>query len=256
MNQLLAFINKEFMELSRSGKLFILIIISVFFGIMNPAIAKLTPWMMHLFTDSLKDSGIIITEIKVDALTSWAQFFKNAPLVIIIFVIMFSAVLTMEYQKGTLINILTKGLARSKIIIAKSSIMVFIWTICFSLYFGITYIYNSFFWDNSIASYLLLAVFCIYLFGIWLIALIIFTSTLTNNNTSVLLSTGAIVILCYLIGIVPTLTKYMPTQLLSAGSLLASTITLNSILPAMYLTILITIIIFIISIPIFNKKQL
>ena len=43
MRQLSAFINKECMELIRTGKFFILMLLFILFGVMNPAIAKLPP---------------------------------------------------------------------------------------------------------------------------------------------------------------------------------------------------------------------
>ncbi len=43
MRQLFAFGKKEWMELVRSGKFLVLLILFCLFGIMNPAVAKLTP---------------------------------------------------------------------------------------------------------------------------------------------------------------------------------------------------------------------
>ena len=111
MRPLLAFIQKEILELYRTGKLFLMGILFVLFGVMNPAIAKLTPWIMEMSAESLKESGMVLGSVKVDAMTSWTQFYKNMPMVLIVFVILSSAVLTNEYQKGTLINMLTKGLS-------------------------------------------------------------------------------------------------------------------------------------------------
>lgn len=58
MRQLSAFLRKEGMEFIRTGKIWILLIIFILFGIMNPAIAKLTPWMVETMSDSLAESGI------------------------------------------------------------------------------------------------------------------------------------------------------------------------------------------------------
>ena len=48
MTQLMAFIKKEWMELLRTGKFIIIVILFMIFGVMNPAIAKLTPWLMKM----------------------------------------------------------------------------------------------------------------------------------------------------------------------------------------------------------------
>ena len=53
MNAFIAFTKKEWLETIRSGKLVILTVLFLLFGIMNPAIAKLTPWMMELMSESL-----------------------------------------------------------------------------------------------------------------------------------------------------------------------------------------------------------
>lgn len=54
MKSLLAFMKKEWMEQVRSGRLLILVIIFILLGIMNPAVAKLTPWLLEMMADSLE----------------------------------------------------------------------------------------------------------------------------------------------------------------------------------------------------------
>ena len=49
MKAFVAFFKKECLETLRTGKLWILVALFVVFGVMNPAITKLTPWMMELF---------------------------------------------------------------------------------------------------------------------------------------------------------------------------------------------------------------
>lgn len=70
MRAFLAFTKKEWLELIRTGKCVLLLILFTLFGIMNPAIAKLTPWMMEMLSADLSDMGLILTETNVDALTS------------------------------------------------------------------------------------------------------------------------------------------------------------------------------------------
>lgn len=80
MKSLLAFMKKEWMEQVRSGRLLILVIIFILLGIMNPAVAKLTPWLLEMMADSLEASGMTVTAVTVSAMDSWVQFFKNAPM--------------------------------------------------------------------------------------------------------------------------------------------------------------------------------
>ncbi len=53
MKSFIAFMKKEWLEAARSGKLIILAILFLLFGIMNPAIAKLTPWIYELMAASI-----------------------------------------------------------------------------------------------------------------------------------------------------------------------------------------------------------
>lgn len=182
MRQFVAFFYKEMMEMVRSGKLLILTIVFVLFGIMNPAIAKLTPWIMEVSSESLAETGIMVTEVNVDALTSWTQYVKNVPVAMIIFILMFSSILTMEYQKGTLINMVTKGMARWKIVLSKTIAIMLIWTILYWMCFGITYGYNAYFWDNGIVNYPFFMAFCLYILEIWLISLMIFMSVIVSSG--------------------------------------------------------------------------
>lgn len=63
MKSLLAFMKKEWMEQVRSGRLLILVIIFILLGIMNPAVAKLTPWLLEMMADSLEASGMTVTAV-------------------------------------------------------------------------------------------------------------------------------------------------------------------------------------------------
>ncbi len=53
-----AFLKKEWTELARSGRLLILLVMFLLFGIMNPAIAKLTPWLMEQMAEQLAEAGL------------------------------------------------------------------------------------------------------------------------------------------------------------------------------------------------------
>ena len=155
-----AFLKKEWMELVRTGRLLLLLLIFVLFGIMNPAIAKLTPWMMGIMVEQLAESGLALTAVTVDAMTSWTQFYKNIPMALGVFVLLHSGIFTTEYQKGTLIPVVTKGLSRPRIAAAKTILLLGTWTVLFFLCYGITYGYNAVFWDNGIARFPLLGAVC------------------------------------------------------------------------------------------------
>ncbi len=256
MKSLFAFVKKECMEQLRSGRLWITLTLFVLLGIMNPAVAKLTPWLLEVMADSLAESGMNVTDVKVSAMDSWVQFFKNMPIGLIAFVLLQGAIFTGEYSSGTLVLSLTKGLERFKVIISKVSVLCAIWSLGYWLCFGITYFYNSYFWDNSVAQNLLLSVVCWWLFGVFVISLMTLFSTISTSNAGVLLGTGAIVLISYIVGLLPKANKYLPTLLTDGNSLIYGVAQSKEYIAAIIVTAIATIICFAVSIPIFNKKHL
>lgn len=256
MRSLFAFMKKEFLEAARTGKLIILILLFALFGIMNPAIAKLMPWILEMQSETLAESGMIITDVQVDAMTSWTQFFKNIPIALIFFVLLFSDIFTKEYRSGTLLLVLTKGLSRYKVVLAKALLLLLLWTLGYGLCFAVTYGYNAYFWDNSIADNLFSAAAVWWLFGIWVICLVVLFSSLVRNNTVVCLCTGGAALLAYLLCMIPKVKGYSPAMLMNAGSLLSGEEGPDIYTKAVVIAAISGVICIIASIPVMNKKQL
>ena len=130
MKTLIAFFKKEVMEQIRSKKIMILVLVFAFFGITNPVIAKLTPWLLELFSETMQDSGIVIVGAQVTALDSWMQYFGNLLLPMIVFALLQSNVFSKEYQTKTMTLVLSKGFERYKVVLSKFAILVLSWTVC------------------------------------------------------------------------------------------------------------------------------
>ena len=208
------------MEWLRTGRLLVLLLVFALCGIMNPALAKLTPWLMETLSESLAETGIVTTSITVDAMVSWTQFYKNIPMGLVIFILLCSGSFTGEYQKGTLVPVVTKGLSRRSILGAKTLLLFGAWTVLYVLCFGITYGYNGYFWDNSIAENLFFAGFCYWLFGIWAIAVLVFVSAFAGSSAQVLLGTGGAAFGVYLLGLFPKFHSFLPVKLMEGMALL------------------------------------
>lgn len=250
------FTGKEVQELVRTGKLLILGIIFILFGIMNPAIAKLTPWLMEMTADSLEGTGITITEVIVNDMTSWTQFYKNISMEILIYVLMFAGIFTTEYQRGTLINMLTKGVRRETVLISKFLIMLMVWTVGYWGTYGITYAYNAYFWGNDAGQNLLFAALLVYLLGIWFISLIVLASALFQTNTAVLLGVGVAFIMVYLLSLIPTVKEYLPTQLMQGMNLVSGAIETGDTVAAVICTLIWTVVNVVVATGVFNRKTM
>ncbi len=256
MRQLTAFVKKECVEVWRTRKLLILLVVFALFGIMNPAIAKLTPWMMEQFSDSFEGTGLMVTEVVVDAQTSWTQYYKNIPMALIVFLLMFSTIMAGEFQKGTLINMITKGLSRSKIVMAKTFVMIMLWTLSYWMCYGITYAYNEYFWDNSIAKHVVYAAFCIYMLGIWLLALMMLMSVLFTSPSAVAVGTGAVFFVSYMLSMIADIKDYLPTRLLDASGLLIGVGETGDYVYSLVAVTFLSMIQLVVAAVIFNKKNI
>lgn len=256
MNQFTAFIKKEFLEQLRSGKVMILGALFCLFGIMNPATAKLLPWLLKIMSEKLAESGLYVTDINVDALASWTQFFKNMPILLIVFIVMSSSILTSEYQKGTLIHVVTKGMKRWKILISKQLILSAFWTVGYLVTFGITYVYNAYFWDNAIAFHLLFAASGYYLIGLWLISVVLLASVVLRSSPGVMLFVGAVSAVSYLLGFLPVFQTYTPAFLMNFQKLLVGSLHRNQCFEAVGITLFLTMLNGFLSVLFFNKRAM
>lgn len=254
MKSYIAFTKKEFVENFRTYKFFIMMTVFLLLGMMNPIMAKLTPQLLKSFMP--KDMNITICE--PTAIDSWTQFFKNVPQMgLIVLVIIFSGIMANEFSRGTLINMLTKGLSRGTVILSKFTMATAIWTLSYVLCFIVSYAYTAYFWNDDGIINLIFSVFCLWLFGILLIAITLFGGVIFKNSFGGLLFTGGCVVVLTLLNIAPSLKKYNPISLSSSNmDLLTSEKSTSDFRFAIIICFIIIILLIFSSIKIFNKKQL
>lgn len=256
MNGMNAFMKKEFMEWQRTGRMVILGSIFVLFGVMAPAFAKLTPWLMGMMAQQLAETGLTVTQVPVDALTSWGQFFKNLPLALVAYTLLCSGIFIDEYRRGTLIPVVTRGLPQRRAAMAKFCVMAFMWTVGYFICFGITYVYTAAYWKASVTANLVTAALCAWLFGILVTSLITIFSALSDSSSGVLLGTGGSVAVMYFLSILPRVTKYIPTRLLNGSSLLTGESSPHGFFPAVAVSLALAAACTALSALLFNRRQM
>lgn len=253
MRMFTAFIKKELIESVRTYKFFILMIIFMLFGIMNPIMAKMMPEILESFLPK----GMSIAIATPTALDSWAQFFKNvSQMGLIILAIIFSGIISNEFSKGTLINMLTKGLSRPIVILSKFTAALLIWTTSYILCSVLTYCYTIYFWNMDNVHNLYLSISGLWIFGGFLIASLIFGGILFKNNFGGLLFTFGSIIVMMILSIAPNLQKFNPISLITLNmGLITKQVKVGDFYLAIVVCIGLTIAYILSSIIIFNKKQ-
>ncbi len=256
LRNFITFTGKELLELQRSGRLLLLGILFVLFGVMNPATAKLTPWLLQSMSDSLESTGITVTEYTVTAMDSWVQFFKNMPMALLVTLVMFGGIFTSEYARGTLIPLLAKGLPRTSVIAAKTVIMLLVWSAGYWLSFAVTYFYSDYYWDNSVVKNYAFAALGLWLLGIMLICAVTFFSSFATSAAQVLLGVGAVYITMYLLGMVGGVREYLPTYLAESAPLLTGQAEPSEYGRAIWVTAAASLVLIGGSVPVTAKRRL
>ena len=256
MKTFLALIKKEMMEQVRSGRGMILAVLFVLLGIMSPATAKLTPWMLSLMADSLAGSGLLVGSVSVTAMDSWMQFTKNIPMGLIAFILLESGIFTKEYQTGTLLLSLTKGVSRRWVVLSKAAVLAALWTAFYWLCFGITYGYTAYYWDQSAVRNLLFSAFCWWMFGLWTVSLTVLFSTLSGSSAGVLLGTGGTVLAAVLLGQFPQFGRAMPTLLTDGMSVIYGITEPKTCMAALIAAAGMIVACLAVSVAVFHRKQL
>ena len=207
-----AFVKKEFVEFYRSHKLLIILAVFLLLGMMNPLTAKITPQLLENFMPE----GMVINIEEPTALDAWMQFYKNVPqLGLVVLVILFSGMMSQEYSKGTLINVLTKGLARRSVVLSKFTVALSMWTMAYTVCVAVSWAYTAYFWQGEELRHLLAAAAMVWIYGILLLAAGLFGSVLCKNAYGNLLITGGFVGVQFLLNIIPDAVKYNPIALVS-----------------------------------------
>jgi ABC-2 type transport system permease protein len=254
VNHFFVFLKKELLEYARTYKLLILLTVFIIFGITNPLIAKLTPDLLANFMPE----GMTVTIPEPTALDSWAQFFKNTQQMgLIVLLLVFSGVLANEISKGTLINLLTKGLSRQAVIAAKYGAMLLVWSVSVGISALLTWIYTVYLFPGDPVSHLIFAVFCMWLFGAFLLAVLLAASALAKGNYGGLLLTGCIVVVLFSLNIIPGAAKYNPIALAARNmELAAGAAEPSALYPAAGITVLAVLALLGLALAVFRKKEL
>lgn len=254
MKGYLVFTKKEFVEQMRTYRLLILLSVFFIFGLMSPLLAKLMPEILS----GMDIQGMIITIPEATAMDAYAQFFKNiTQMGIIVILLVFGGVISNELTKGTLINILAKGLGRHTVILAKYTSMLVLWTLALVLASLVNQAYTMLLFDTSDISNLLLSIFYLWLFGAFLLSLIILSSVLTGGNFGGLILTVVVLGGLLILDLFPKLEKVNPIYLSSHNLefLTEALKPIDALIPALVTTVLLIVNI-LGSIAIFNNKKL
>ncbi len=254
MNVILALIKKEIIESYRTHKFISLIVLFLFIGFMSPLTAKFTP----LILKSIAKENINISAAKPSEIDSWIQFFKNINQVGMFgLAIVLSTQLANEFQRGTIVNLLSKGLPRYQIILSKLIHNAITWVIVYLGSFFLAYVYTNYLFGISFpAKNIMLASLLPLIFGLFLITIEILGGIITGNAIGTLIFVSGSIVIQFILSIKVEIVKYMPIALLGKPINLVRGIGFNDYTTPIIATSIIIVFSTILSVFLINRKQI
>ena len=254
MKNYMTFMKKEFFEGTKNYKLLVLAAVFMLLGIMNPLFAKFTPEILAM----AMPEGMPFELPTPTAFDSWLQFFGNMTQIgMLIIVIVFGGIVSSEISRGTLVNLLTKGLSRTAVIMAKYTYIAVIWTFCTAVSFLLTRAYTAYFFPGEVVPNLFASVLMLWLFGVFLMALVLLASTIARKTSVGLLYTGGVIVVAAILNIFNAIRPYNPMSLAADNmAIIQGTKEISELYPAVIICILMTMLLVATSVTLFRKKQI
>lgn len=254
MSGLMAFTKKEFTEQIRSYKAVVMLAVFFLFGMMSPLLAKMMP---DIFSQ-MSVQGISITIPEPTVLDAYGQFFKNmSQMGLIVMLLVFSGMLSQELTRGTLVILLAKGLSRNAVIVSKYLAAMILWTLSYALAVVTDYGYTFFLFGSFSVPHLLFSLFCLWLFGAFLLGVLLLASTITSGNYGGLLLTAAVLGTMLVANVFPRIQRWNPVALASDnGALLTNEKTIGDMSVTVWITLALIALCLTLSLMMFRKKKL
>ncbi|TCT14646.1 ABC-2 type transport system permease protein [Natranaerovirga pectinivora] len=247
------FLKKELKELVKTNKLIIFGALFIFFAILSPLTAR---FMTEIFNSIGGMDGFVFPPAVFT--DSYLQFFSNHSLNVLVLALIISGTIVSEKNKGSLSLVLSKGLERRKLVLTK----LFSYSLFFSFLYwisvAITYLYTYLLFEEAYIEKLFVAFFTTWLYGIFLIVLAIFISTISVSFGMAAGITFGAYTLVSIIGSIPifNINRLSPSYLNSITSGIIYSGDSSHLLITTLSTIAIILILIYLSVEIFKNKEI
>lgn len=255
---ILKLMKKEWKELIKTGKLYALLFVFLFFSIGSPVIAKFTPDIIKSLASSSEMQGFIIQLPPPTWKDAFLQFFKNLnQIIFIVVVIVFMGSISEEKNKGTVSILLSLGVERKKWLLSKFFFQVFsTFILIISSY--LICAYYTYFLFKEISIYNSLSATLLYLvYNLFILSLLTFSGTIAKNPLQTAGIFFVVFIIFNLLLIFPNLSSYNPMNLSSLENLWVSKgILWNDAFKNIFSTLFYSFVLVLVSIILFEKQEL
>ena len=211
----LVVIRKELLELWRTNRLLVILVVFVFFGLLSPLVAKLTPELIRLIPEGEMIAELIPPPSFNDAMVQYSK--NTSQFGIVLALLMTMGAVAQEKDKGTAAMMLSKPLSRSAFLGAKFVALGLAFMIGLAASAAAAYYYTMLLFEAPDISSWLALNGLMFLYLLVFVALTLLCSTVSRSLiVAGGLGFGAMAILS-LLGMLSVIGDYMPAQLLKWG---------------------------------------
>lgn len=215
MSLIVAF-RKEWMELVRTYRLLIVVVVLLFFGLTSPVLAKFTPEIIKLIPAGEDIAKIIPSPTVLDAI---AQYVKNiGQFGLILALLLTMGVVAQEKDKGTAAMMLVKPLPRGAFLGAKFLGLGAMFALSLAAAGIAAYYYTLLLFETMNAIHWLVLNILLLFYVLVNVSITLFCSTVTKSPAAAGGVALGLVAVIGLIGAIPGFGKYTPWELIAWGS--------------------------------------
>jgi ABC-2 type transport system permease protein len=255
MNSLFVMLKKEWLELIRSKKALILIIIFLFVAIASPVLAKLIP---TIFKQLPSTPGLTINIPDATFKDAVDQFVKNiSQIAVLALIFLYAGTICDEKSKKTLELVLVKPVSRAYFVLAKFKMAGIGLLIAFAGAFLIFYGYTSTLFDGLNFANMALLTTQIFLFVYLLIAITIFFSAISGST--IMAAGGGFagyILLATIASLIKSIKDYSPSYILDQYQTVLTVGFDKAYIAPMATTLMLIIIFVVLAIVLFQRQEI
>ena len=260
MNSFAVFFKKELTELVKTVKGVVLAAIFLVVGISSPLIAKLTPEILKMAGLEIPPEQMAAMGINYppNSIDSYAQFASNFnTLGLLAAVIVFAGLVANEKAKNTAAFMLTKNISRSQFVLSKyaSSAVFLFFSLALSM--GAQIFYTKFLFEDDLVKTgdVVLFFALLFLYLIFILSLVLFSSALAKSVTSATFLAFGIFMAFNIAAAIPKLGGYMPPAVNNFG-IITGIVGMGDIGGSIAATALCAAAFAVLAVMIFNRQEL
>jgi ABC-2 type transport system permease protein len=201
------FVGKEIKEFFMTSKWIVMVCVMAVCAVLAPLLTVIFPPLLGMAGES---EASIKSAMGPDWLFTLNVYRENiTQFAVIMLIFMFGSCIAGEKHRGTATIILAKNISRPAFLLSKLTVQLILWTVFYAIATVNVFVSSELMFGNEGTNYFT-AFFVIWLFGVFMICLTVFFSSLMKRAVSASMLALAVWFLLSILAIIPYIDVYTP----------------------------------------------